>query len=479
MRRPAALPAAAVLLVAARPAIAWDPATTHAGLTERAAAASKLHAALARRFGRPLGLLEPLALHAEMRPAARRIDLEERLRALDPAGGFRPDERGIATAVGWLAAGSVLAKTPPERGRHHFFDPTRGRGLCSQGAAAEWAQLLRGALDGGSLRALATGTAFDLTGRAAVDWVAAPDNDLGWPAVHDGLERAATAASPEEREGALAEALLAMGGVLAVLEDAGEPAHVRNDYRVAFLGGRGGTFDRMPAFERFTAERYGRAVPDAAPPVARASVRAFFTDADGQGLADRTNRRFFSPGTLPEDAVVDRDSSTLDVVKQARATLRYPHPAIPRLELREIGRRRYLRVQGRRALGYLRVPGRVRFFLDESVYLDSAKALLPDIAGYAAGLIDHLTRGEVAIEAGGGSVDVSPPAGARRGRLRVLVDDESGRRTEVRAVDLDAATAGPVTSVAVPPGARRVTAVFRGEDAAGPLVASAEIRWPN
>ena len=50
-------------------------------------------------------------------------------------------------------------------------------------------------------------------------------------------------------------------------------------------------------------------------------------------------------------------------------------------------------LEGRRALGYERMPGRVRFFLDEQVYSDAARALLPEVAGYAAGLVEHLLRG--------------------------------------------------------------------------------------
>ena len=49
-------------------------------------------------------------------------------------------------------------------------------------------------------------------------------------------------------------------------------------------------------------------------------------------------------------------------------------------------------IEGRRALGYERLPSRVHFFLDEGVYADAAEALLPEVAGYAAGMIDHLLR---------------------------------------------------------------------------------------
>ena len=51
-----------------RPAHAYDPATTHAGLTERAALASELHRVLARRLARPLGLFEPIALTCASSP---------------------------------------------------------------------------------------------------------------------------------------------------------------------------------------------------------------------------------------------------------------------------------------------------------------------------------------------------------------------------------------------------------------------------
>src|SRR6185295_7947446 len=92
--------------------LAYDPATTHAGLTQRAAMASTLHAALARRFGRLLGLFETVVLRGDRLPADDWRFIEARLRALDPAGGYRPEDDGKATALGWMVAGSVIAWTP-------------------------------------------------------------------------------------------------------------------------------------------------------------------------------------------------------------------------------------------------------------------------------------------------------------------------------------------------------------------------------
>src|SRR5262249_42800191 len=160
-------------------------------------------------------------------------------------------------------------------------------------------------------------------------------------------------------------------------------------------------FDRSSAFERYVADSYARAgVPFPVAPVERPNVIAYLTAADGQGLADRTQRRFFSEGTLPEDAVVEPDTTAADVGKDARATLDHGLRGLPGLDLHAMGERRYVyavaagpgervtskiprgaggRAGARRVLGYERVPGRVRFFLDRSVFADTARALLPEI----------------------------------------------------------------------------------------------------
>jgi hypothetical protein len=209
---------------------------------------------------------------------------------------------------------------------------------------------------------------------------------------------------------------------------------------------------------------------------------AFITAADGEGLADRTQRRFFSDGTLPEDAVVERDTSAAEVLRDARASLPYSYPRLPRLELKAIGERHYAyaaavpdakgRLARRRLLAYQRVPGRVRFFLDRNVYADNAKELLPEIAGYGAGLIDHLFRATLQIEIADGAATIAvagTTGNLRKGEVRVYAEDGQG----ARALIATAAAAGTV-SATVPAGTRRIAAVLRGEDEAGALVAVAE-----
>ena len=242
---PAALVCAGVFFIHLA-AHAYEPATTHAGLTERAVEASRLHNVLAR-LGRPLGVLEPLHIGFDLLGQDERRALQARLDALDPAGGYRPGPDGVAGAGAWVMAGAVLAKTPPERGANHFLDPTSGKGLHDGPGLSGVAHSLRLLFDGGtSVRGLATGTAFTLDGISALDWIGSPSNDLGLPVFFDNWERAASLAEPRARELALVRALLALGGVMAVLEDAGQPAYVRDDFRVAHEEAHAPAGHRLP-----------------------------------------------------------------------------------------------------------------------------------------------------------------------------------------------------------------------------------------
>ena len=127
-----------------------------------------------------------------------------------------------------MVAGAVIAETPAESARNLFFDPSRGSGLSQAGGTFQVGQDLRMLFaEGGGLRGAATGTTFNLTGRPSPEWLMASDNDVGLKAFYDGLEQATIAERPGPRGTALARALLALGGTLAVLEDAGNPAHVR------------------------------------------------------------------------------------------------------------------------------------------------------------------------------------------------------------------------------------------------------------
>ena len=485
VRRAVSLLSGAALLALAPGARAYDPGTTHAGLTERAVLASALHHVLAHQLSRPLGLFEPVVLRRGDLDTNEARLLGGRLDALDPSGGYRPGPDGAAPALAWVVAGAVVAETPAERGRNLFYDPARGSGLAQGGGAFQLGHDIRMLfVEGGGARGAATGTTFNLTGPPSTEWLVARDNDVGLQAFYTALEAAVAGEAPGPRGTALARALLALGGTLAVLEDAGDPAHVRNDFRGAYLSTNGTSpFDRGSAFERYVAETFGQSgVPAPATPVHRPTVMAYITAADAQGLADRTQRRFFSDGTLPENVVVDRDTTAAEVMHDARDSLPYALPALPHLDLAAIGDTRYAyapREPGaaaqprRRLIGYLRLPGRVRFFLDRAVYQDTARALLPEIGAYAAGLIDHLFRAKIQLELAAGAVAVTvtgAQGNVRRGEVRLYAEDAAGHRRPFAT----APAAATPTRLTVPAGTRRIAAVLRGEDDAGDLVAVAE-----
>lgn len=483
-------PACALALAWPRVATAWEPATTQAGLAEKAAVASNVHQVLVSSLQRPLGLFEPIAVAASERAAPGLKNLWLRLNALSGAEGYRPSAAtGANPALSWIAAGATLEGVPAERGRHHFFDPKTGKGLHDDPGVTGGFHSLKLALDQGSasggLRGLATGSTFDLTGRPALGWVLSDDNELGLPQFLLAMQASVAAERLDARQAALAHALMCLGAVGAVLADVGEPAHVRNDFRAAFLGGgSAGSWDQASDFERFVGRTYGRAgIPDASSVVTRPSLQAFFTANDGQGLAQRTQSQFFSAGTLPQDIVTDATTTPKGVRDEANQSLLYPQPAVGRLQLRDTYRH-YQTVNGVRQLAYQRTANEVHFFLDEAVYADVSQAWLPVVAGYVAGLYNNLLRVQADLsvrnEGGGHKVVVTLKglAPGATGTLRLFAEEAGGKRHEVGsalAISVSSSDAASTPlSFELPAGASRVAVAVQGQDAAGAFVAVAE-----
>ena len=436
-----------IVSAVAVPAHAYH-ATTHAGLTERAALASSLHTRLMAQLGRALGLYEPLTLDGSEHDPARR-ELMRRLSQLDPEAGDVPD-RGKLTAMEWLVAGSAVEDVPALRERNHFLDPTRGRGLDQVDGQGLRTRLHAVATGVGSVRGVFTGTGFDGSGMAATDWLRSPENEWGLQRFLDERERAAAAPTAAERDGALARALVAAGAIAHLVEDMGDPTYVRDDYRVALEA------DGAP-YERFVVLAFGRlGVPAlGGAPVRKPHLLSLFHDADGSGLADRTNARFFSPGTLPGSGRYARPA-----VAPGAADEGYVAGAVPHL------------------LHFARTPAGVAWSLDEDCFADYAALLLPETARYAAGALELLFRGRLGVEAAHGTATVTAHEVALgRGRLSLYADVGDAPRRLVQAREITGAADGAeLGRVALPAGTRRVAAVFRGVDGNGePLVVVQEL----
>jgi hypothetical protein len=455
---------------------AYDAATTHAGLTQQAVIASHLHQVLTKRLGRSLGLFDVLHFEESAVAADRRSLWRARFGWLSADGGYRPDAGQRQPALGWILAGAVLSHVPATRARLHFWDPSTGRGLAQEGGAAAWSDSVGALFDEASPRGLVTGTAARREQPPAWAWLNAPENDEGLPSFMQGMADAVTLPSAEARETALVQGLLALGGILAVLEDLGEPAHVRNDLDKAFLAeptgvGHATPFNRGSLYERWVADHLGQSgVPAASAPVSRPTFESYFVGADGEGLANRTQRRFFSVGTVPEDQAATSVSTPRGLADAAQASLTYALPRVGKLSFGGAGPRYVVEKEGDRVcrkLGYELGRGRLHFFLDDDVYADTAGVLLPEIGAYGAGLIDFLFRAEVALTLEGNTVTaaVKGTVGSLSdASLTLVAEDAQGKRAVIGTIaNADAASAS------VPAGTRRVFAVIRGQDQRGPL----------
>lgn len=447
---------AALLLVCAlaSPAGAWEPETTHAGLAEQAALASRLHKRLVT-LGFTGGLFEQLTI-----PPADAPQLMAALKLLTPTHGSVPDARGRQAALAWLAAGAALADVPAANGANHFYDPQTRKG---------WEAPDRGVLGGASdkIRESIGRAALPARGVPAPDWITSKQNPFNLESFYAQYAKSVSAKTPGERSRHMAAALVAAGAMLHVLGDLGAPSRVRGDEMSHLEPMGAGPDDLGSRFERIAALAHGRlGVPAASRVVTRTHLREFFTGStkNGDGLADMIARGYFSPGTLPSPARVGAET---------RPKLARPQPALPpRLNLMAASRDdgTTLRDNAGTCLARYKVDhGLLSFFLDDDCMLEQIAAILPEVASYEAGLLDFLLRGDLTIAVGDGVVVSGKGLGA--GTVEVLVEDDRGVRTSLGTAQVAGGKAELLRTPA-PSGGARVVAVFRGADAEGePVVA--------
>jgi hypothetical protein len=439
--------AIALPLVPGGTASAWEPQTTHAGLAEQAALASRLHKRLVT-LGWTGGLFEPLTIPPADAPA-----LTAALKLLSPPHGSVPDGRGRQAALAWLTAGAALADVPASQGANHFFDPATGAG---------WITPDHG-ISGALRETFITGGMPD-RGIPAPDWLTAKANPFNLEQFLNQYAKAVSAATPGERSRYMAAALVAAGAMLHTLGDLGAPSRVRGDSAAQLEPLGSGDDDLGSRFERIAALIYGRlGVPAPSRTITRTHLRDYLTSKDGGGLADVIARSYFSPNTLPEPTRISGD---------ARPQLIRPQPTVPaRLNLMAANRDdgTTLRSSAGICLARYRVEHDVlRFSLDDECMMDELQVILPEVAAYETGLLDFLLRGELTITTAG-QIAVSAK-GLGPGTVEILVEDDRGVRTSLAKQQTTGAD--QLAQIAAPPAGARVVAVFRGSDTAGePIVA--------
>jgi len=451
VKRLSAALAIACLALSSTPAAAWEPETTHAGLAEQAAIASRLHARLVS-LGFSGGLFEPMTI-----PPADAPMLTAAIKLLSPTHGAVPDARGRQVALAWLSAGAALADLPASHGANHFFDPQTQRG---------WQAPDRSVLEGVSdkVREAIGRAQLPERGVPAPDWVTAKANPFNLESFLAQYAKAVSAKTPGERSRHMAAALVAAGAILHTLGDLGAPSRVRSDEAAHFSPLGAGPDDLGSRFERIAALAHGRlGVPAPSRTITRTRLRDYFSSSDGGGLADITARTYFSPNTLPRTSRMSGSTGP---------ALARPLPALPtRLNLMAASRDdgTTLRDANGTCLARYKVEHSVlEFWLDDDCLLEQIANILPDVAAYEAGLLDFLLRGELTI-AIGEQVTVTGK-GLGPGTVDILVEDERGVRTSLTSAQT---TGDALARVAKPSSGTRIVAVYRGADANGePLVAT-------
>lgn len=485
-----ALAAPLLIAVLTRPAGAYDPSTTHPGLSARAALQSeRLHRFLKDEAGLPLGLFAELTLAPSLMDRREYSLLRLRCDRLDPAGGYNPVEDRLR-AAGWLLAGTVLADMPASANRNHFYSPVLHTGLQNGHFLLSPLFSLLGAIEGGdSVLQLLTSSGFDLTGTSALRWIRATDNDQSTQRFYAHLERGISAPQRAQREHHLALALQALGGLLGVLQDMATPTQVRNDYvggRVQRLGSS--TFDRGSRYEVWVARVYGQqGVPrGAGQPPRFARLTDFFTNTDWSGLADRTATACFSPGTLPAPVQLPVENPKA-LPARLNAALPFSEPRISPLDL-ECAATRTCYLQGPQGprLAY-RIDTRrqvLHFALDERVFAATARQLLPLAVTYSTGAIDFALRGKLEAhrEADGRIALINRGPRLRHGKLTLFSEAADGTRRSLGSTRAQLpAPAGARLALldqpALPANAAHVVALFTGIDHGGEQILAA-VRFP-
>lgn len=454
---------------------AWEAATTHAGLTEQAAMGSRLHQRLRNQFGIERGLFAALTV-----PPADAPELFKVLRTLNPTHGYVPDARGRLLAIGWLAAGSVVADMPPAHAVHHFFDPQSKKGL-SDDALGSAGEGVRHRI--GTRRA---GERLIRNGMSAIEWITHPENPMNVDGFIEQYVKAVTTGTPAERARHTAGALLAAGALLHVLQDMGSPSHVRNDLgaHVQVIGND--NFDVGSRFERLAALAYGRlGVPAVAQAAEASSLQAFFSTDKHEGLADRTAQLWFSANTVPGDIRLRPGTGTSALKEPLAASLKRPYPA-PTVHIdldtaRAPDGVRLVDDRGVCVANYRVLDNMLSWQIDDLCAAEQIAVILPEVGAYSAGMLDFLFRGVIEIQVQNKQV-VATAAGADfgAGTVEVFWDDARGVRQKIgETTTLEKADTGQsiVGLNKTPKGARALAVVYKGVDQAGqPLVAAGYLR---
>jgi hypothetical protein len=493
----------ALTCAAPRPAAAWDPSTTHLGMIDRAVQASALHLRWMAGSELQRGLFTALRVDPALLTATERRFLSEALERSHSGAGVQPlggpgacpgPKAPPATqqfcvdgdvwempAVQWIHLGAVAELVPSARAVHHFVD-RRDPAAATFDDPQQRPLLLRARQfrsNGAPLAGYITGTSFAGTGASAIAWLGDAADPLAPPQTFRHLELASTLPDARARDHHLAMALIGVGALLHVLQDMSVPAHARGDVSAFFAALSSAAGDRGLPFSEIARLSFRRHdLPRATPVGARgtplvASLRGHFLgDADYEGLAVFTGRRFLSERSAPPARFIDiglgpeqaaarlLDGADLDPAEATGAVLS-PWPGV----------RGYLKTATGRPLAAYDTDseGRVRCYIDEAVYREQFAQLIPRAVDASRSLIDWLWPSwpELTYDAVAGHVDLAVDAALQAPEVLVFTQDPAGVRTIRQRYSVRPGQRSRIAGLAKPTAELRTILVLRARRPTG------------
>ena len=493
----------ALACAAPRSAAAWDPSTTHLGMIDRAVQASAVHLRWMAGSELQRGLFTPLRVDPALLSPAERRFLSEALKRSHGGSGVQPlggpgacpgpkappatqlycvdGDSWEMPAVQWIHLGAIAELVPSARAVHHFVD-RRDATSASFDDPQQRPLLLRARQfrsNGAPLAGYVTGTSFAGTGPSAIAWLADKADPLAPPQTFRHLELASTLPDARGRDHHMAMALVGLGSLLHVLQDMSVPAHARGDVTAFFAALSAAAGDRGLPFSEIARLSFRRHDLPSAPPVgARGTAFTpglrghFLGDADYEGLAVFTGRRFLSERSVPPPQFIDHGlapdiaaarllaDAELDPAETKGAVLT-PWP----------GARGYLKTATGRPLAAFDTDadGMVRCYIDEAVYREQFAQLIPRAVDASRSLIDWFWPAwpELTYDAVAGHVDLAVDASLQDPEVLVFTQDAAGLRTIRAKYRVTAGQRGRVAGLAQPTAELRNVVVLRARRSTG------------
>ena len=404
--------------------------------------------------------LDASALVADVSQLGR-LGLQRGVR--DPRQRFADSKSERLTVLGLVRQGARYEDdflTLPPRPLNHFFDPATGKGLSID--PLQYVGIL-------PVSVLSLIAGVNATNQASPDWAldSTVANNFSRKALSNFMYDAYTKPQKAERDAATGRVFETIGRLIHHVQDMAQPQHVRNDAHLHFdlfeqlcpTPPNPGLEDPVcPIYRALRApslyEQWTQSLPESAlrvtgyAPVYGAEDRTTFAHPrrfwihDGKGLAEFTNRNFFSAGTMqrvPPSMGPASDVRAGDLCAGAVPACEvqyldyyvrfFASNVDDRLRPTAGGSNPHAAAESIYSADFKRiVAGPEVLTVNRFTFKQDHEYLLPRAVAYSAGLIDYIFRGEIRVAAPAegvyGIVDSSSagcgsPCGFRKLRMKL------------------------------------------------------------